>query len=187
MSELEKILIDYKDFIKDFKPIRKARETQLGEVMLMKNSKDNRNVWVKEQVLQSEQHLDEVLKALEYVLPLNRCRSFLEFIGFSIKKLLNTDLYHIYMIYESCEQSLEKELSFLQKSEACLEEEEMWNLIESLANAVNTLDALDFVYGDLRPANVLFDKNKSVKLLYTHYNKSSYERLIEEGLSTVSK
>ena len=86
----------------------------------MKQKPTGKIVQVKEQFVDNEQDLNELLASLEEFLPYNSCHNFLTFLGFSIRQILlpfkliktsNSSVkWSIYMIYEYLDDDLEKEL-----------------------------------------------------------------------------
>ena len=119
LINLSNFCLDYKDFSAHYKLIRKSHDSQLGEIQLMKHKPTNKIVQVKEQAVDNEQDLNELLSSLEEFLPYNSCENFLSFLGFSIRQLLlplkhiknsNPPIkWSIYMIYEYLDNDLEKE------------------------------------------------------------------------------
>ena len=77
-NNLNNFCLEYRDFSANYKLIRKSKEPQLGEIQLMKHKPTTKTVQVKEQSVDNEEDLNELLASLEAFLPYNSCEHFLQ-------------------------------------------------------------------------------------------------------------
>ena len=186
IQNLNNYCLDYKDFSANYKLIRKAKDPQLGETQLMKHKPTGKIVQVKEQSVDNEQDLNELLASLEEFLPYNSCQNFLSFLGFSIRQILlpfkliktsNSSVkWSIYMIYEYLDDDLEKELLSRLKTGSFFTESMLLKILDGLINCLEFLQRKKKRYGDIRPCNIYYSKNEDfIKLLYTNYAKTAFD------------
>lgn len=194
LNNLNNYCLDYKDFSAHYKLIRKSKESQLGDIQLMKHKPTCKIVQVKEQSVDNEQDLNELLASLEQFLTYNFCEHFLAFLGFSIRQILlpfkpsKTSCppgikWSVYMIYEYIDNDLEKETFSKSKSGSLFPEIFIWKVLNSLIKCFETLQKSGRRYGDLRPSNVYYSKEDDIiKLLYTNYAKSSFDLILAKKI-----
>lgn len=184
-NTLNDFCLDFKDFSANYKFIRKSKEPQLGEIQLMRHKPTGKIIQVKEQSVDNEADLNELLSSLEEFLPYNSCANFLNFLGFSIRQILltskplkasNSIKWSVYMIYEYIDHDLEKEILLKAKTGDLFSEIFIWQILNSLINCLEALQKTGRRYGDLRLCNVYYSKTENfIKLLYTNYAKTSFD------------
>lgn len=195
-ASLNNFCLDFKDFSTNYKFIRKSKDPQLGEVQLMKHKPSGKVFQVKEQSVENENDLNELLSALEDFLPYNSCNNFMVFLGFSIRQILlpakivrnpttNSVKWTVYMIYEYIDHDLEKEIALKIKSDGRnFEESFLWKIMSSIVNCLEILEKTGRRYGDFRPCNVYYSKQENkLKLLYSNYAKTSFELIMAKKIA----
>lgn len=177
---MQNLFIEFKDFTKNYKLIRKIKCGELGEISLMKNLITKQIVQVKEEKIENEEVLNEILLCLTNLLTLNECPFFNIFLGFTInqiKPMLNQkNFFTIFMIYEYNVDNLESLIEETIKKEEIFEETFIWNIMEGIINCIVKLMEIDKTHGDLNMKNIFISKNLP-KIIFTNYHLNALERI----------
>jgi len=178
--------IDFKAFSLLYKPIRRQKDENLGEITLMLNKKTHSIVQIKEETVFSEQDLADLLKSLNELIPLNKNAAFHQFLGFSIKKtqdlLKNSTFWSVFMIYEYFPMDLEKEVLQKLKQSSWFSEKSLWNLLEETIKAVFLLQNMKRKFLDIRINRIWINGDKDFKLFYSNYHSTSVEKIKKQEL-----
>ena len=190
MSNLNDYCLDYRDFSLHYKPIRKSNNPQLGDVQLFKHKPTGRIVQAKEQLVDQEEDLNELLASLERFLVFNSCEFFLAFIGFSIRQqqmpirpTKAISKCSVYMIYEYMDNDLEREAMDRMKKGEFFSESLVWKILQTLAICLEIIVKNGRRIGDIRPNNVYFSKqDNTAKILFTNYNKTAFDLILAKKI-----
>ena len=180
VTSIQELQIDYKELISSFTTIRKAKFPFLGEVSLIKKKKGGELIYmVKEQTIYSQEDFAQLLGELEILLPLNESKNIIEFYGYSYTKLPTQEEMTVYLVYEYIENSLEKEIQNQGKKNMNLSESFIFKSLLSILQALSYLEEMQLHHGDIRPPNIFITNKREVKIMFTHFNQSSYTQIFE--------
>lgn len=183
-SSLLPFFIDFKEFSLFYKPIRKQKSGNFGEICLMRNIKNNIIYQVKEETLISESEINDLMHCLQELLILNTHPNFMKLIAFSLKKnhtLLQNRMENtsttIYMVYEYFKNDLEKEINTIQKKRQLFSEKQLCHFLQECVQALAFLKNLGRFFLDFRANSAYLSENQNIKFCYTNYHSTNMEKI----------
>lgn len=113
MEETLPCYIDYQTYANRFKFIRKAKDSVLGDVHLVKDTQYNRTLLVKERILKTKEEIARELDEYAILYKLNECLGSVKFLGYTYKlnKNVTPNVYHYISLREYYEHDFEREMA----------------------------------------------------------------------------
>lgn len=183
-SSLLPFFIDFKEFSLIYKPIRKQKSGNFGEICLMRNIKNNIIYQIKEETITSQHEITDLMYCLEKLLILNTHPNFMKFISFSLKKnhtLLQNRMENtsttILMVYEYFKNDLEQEINTIQKQRQLFTEKQLCQFLQETVQALAFLKNVGRVFLDFSLNSIYLSENKTIKLAYTNYHSTNMEKI----------
>ena len=159
MDEFHSLFLEYSLFLQSFKRIRRFKDPHLEEAVLIKKRQTNENFILKEEFSLNQSQFKEIIAILKQLFHLNKNKAFAKLIAFSYTKDHKTSLMNLFIIYEYCEFSLEKEIAQRMKNQLKFEESHLIKLLNEIIEALLYLKNLDLPPFDLKPQNIYLCQN----------------------------
>ena len=182
---------DSKDFGKNFTPVRHIYEPLVGGWDLYKNKNTNEKYLVKEIKFYSELDRDEYLPRITQcsIFHTKKDNGFVRCLGYCRKNISVEDgvCYALFVMFEYYETTFEKAILKKIKDSESYNVKDIVRIIARLASSLEILERQGLLHGDVRSGNIAIMPDGKLKLLWTPFNRTTTELLLDRANPNLMK